>query len=294
MASKEISKVAIIGFNQTVRNLLKSTLSLFSRRGHPFEEWDGKGTPSLYIVDGDDIDACESWRKSLPNGLNVPPIFVGHDPFGFDSVILTKPLKWNALFDAMVDSMVVSDIKTPSSWFETLANSKVAVVAPVVKESLTIVQPQTKIETPAPQSSEQKEDRYSSKFNRETNPDIEKLLVVDDSSTVRHFMTLKLRPYGITIDYAEDGEKALELIKNHQKYMCIFLDVMMPGIDGYETCKRMRKEHGIKTPIVMITSKDSPFDKMKGQIAGCSAYLTKPIDETALLETASRFIARSY
>lgn len=282
MKNKEISKVAIIGFNQTVRNLLKSTFGLFSRRGHPFEEWDGIGSPSLYIVDGDDLNACEEWRKSKPQGLDSPPIFVGQDPFGFDNLILMKPLKWNALFDAMVDTMLVQDVRTPNAWYTPLKRPQASVVAPVLKESLTIVQQAN--------NENSQEQRYTSKSNT-ANSGKEKLLVVDDSSTVRHFMTLKLRPYGFEIDYAEDGETALNLVKDN-KYMCIFLDVIMPGMDGYETCKKMRKELDVKTPIVIITSKDSPFDKMKGQIAGCSAYLTKPIDETALLETASRFISR--
>ncbi len=278
---KEISRVAIIGFNQTVRNLLKSTLSLFSRRGHPFEEWDGTGTPSLYLVDGDDANACETWRISNPKGIQAPPIFIGQDPFGFDTVILTKPLKWNALFDAMVDTMLIHDVRTPNAWYETLTNSKNAYAAPVVKENLTMVQQE---------NASIKEERYTSKNNNTSNATA-KLLVVDDSPTVRHFMTLKLRPYGIDIDYAEDGETAIQLAKTNQ-YICIFLDVLMPGMDGYEVCKKIRKELAIKTPIIMITSKDSSFDKMKGQIAGCSAYLTKPIDETALLETASRFIKK--
>lgn len=281
MANKEASKVGIIGFSMTVRAMLKSTLELFSRRGHPFVLWDGNGTPDLYIVDGDDLKACEEWRSKNAGGLDAPPIFVGQDPFGFESSIITKPLKWNALFDAMVDTLV-QDVRTPNAWYQPLQKPQASSVAPVVKESLTLVQ------TP---DTTQSSDRYSSKSNTAYNGK-EKILVVDDSSTVRHFMSLKLRPYGFEIDYAEDGEIALGLVKDN-KYMCIFLDVIMPGMDGYETCKKMRKELNIKTPIVIITSKDSPFDKMKGQIAGCSAYLTKPIDETALLETASRFISRN-
>ena len=180
------------------------------------------------------------------------------------------------------DTLVKEDFSTPETWYAPLKEARAASVAPVVKQALTMLQP-----APTPVKQEDADSKYSSKNNIDS--DVAKLLVVDDSPTARHYMTLKLRPYGIDIDYAEDGETAIELAKKHN-YICIFLDVMMPGIDGYEACKRMRKELNIKTPIVIITSKDSAFDKLKGQVSGCSAYLTKPLDETALLETASRFI----
>jgi twitching motility two-component system response regulator PilG len=65
----------------------------------------------------------------------------------------------------------------------------------------------------------------------------------------------------------------------------------MPGIDGYQVCKLIKSNKAAqKTAVVMLTSKDSPFDKIRGSMSGCDAYLTKPVDEEKLLETISKFL----
>ena len=116
------------------------------------------------------------------------------------------------------------------------------------------------------------------------------VLVVDDNLTVREFMRSKLAPFNFNVDYAESGEQAVGLT-GHRRYTCVFLDVVMPGIDGYQVCKliKSKKAQG-KTQVVMLTSKGSPFDKIRGAMAGCDAYLTKPVDEEKLLETIVRFL----
>ena len=108
------------------------------------------------------------------------------------------------------------------------------------------------------------------------------VLVVDDNQTVREFMRSKLAAFGFNVDYAESGEQAIGFT-GQKHYACIFLDVIMPGIDGYQVCKQ-------KTAVVMLTSKDSPFDKIRGSMSGCDAYLTKPVDEEKLLETIAKFL----
>ena len=116
------------------------------------------------------------------------------------------------------------------------------------------------------------------------------VLVVDDSETVREFMRSKLSAFNFKVDYAESGEEAVGFTgKKH--YTCIFLDVVMPGIDGYQVCKLVKSNRtSQKTAVVMLTSKDSPFDKIRGSMSGCNAYLTKPVDEEKLLGTISKFL----
>jgi twitching motility two-component system response regulator PilG len=110
-----------------------------------------------------------------------------------------------------------------------------------------------------------------------------KALVVDDSTTVRRLMDLTLRPMGMEIEFADRGEDALVLAK-HRGYDIIFLDVMLPGIDGYRVCKAIKADKTTKnTPVIMLTSKDSAFDKVRGIMAGTDVYLTKPLDRSALL-----------
>ncbi len=123
--------------------------------------------------------------------------------------------------------------------------------------------------------------------------EIDSALVVDDSLPVRKFMELKLAPYSIGVDFAESGEKAIALAAE-KHYTCVFLDVMLPGVDGYQVCKAIKKKkhEGKPTAVVMLTGKTSPFDKIRGTMAGCDAYLTKPVDEERLLEVILKFIPR--
>ena len=76
-----------------------------------------------------------------------------------------------------------------------------------------------------------------------------------------------------------------------KNYTCIFLDILMPGIDGYQVCKRVKSNEATKnTAVVMLSSKSSAFDKFRGSWAGCDAYLSKPVSENELLATIARFL----
>jgi CheY-like chemotaxis protein len=109
-----------------------------------------------------------------------------------------------------------------------------------------------------------------------------RVLAVDDSPLMRTFLQNKLAPYGINPEFAASGEEALfKITKQH--YDLIFLDVMLPGMDGYDVCKAIKKnKDNALMKIVMLTSKDKTFDKIRGTMAGCDGYLTKPVDEMKL------------
>ena len=105
------------------------------------------------------------------------------------------------------------------------------------------------------------------------------VLVIDDSEMIHKTLQIELDKsvVPLQIEYAFSGEEGLEKLAT-KYYDFIFLDVMMPGIDGFETCGRIRKIKGMnKLPIIMLTSKTSPLDEVKGIIAGCTTYLTKPV-----------------
>lgn len=105
------------------------------------------------------------------------------------------------------------------------------------------------------------------------------VLVIDDSEMVHKNLAMELAKSEtpLKVEYAFSGEEGLEKLLS-KYYDFIFLDVMMPGIDGFETCSRIRKIKGMnKLPIIMLTSKTSPLDEVKGIIAGCTTYLTKPV-----------------
>jgi twitching motility two-component system response regulator PilG len=115
-------------------------------------------------------------------------------------------------------------------------------------------------------------------------------LVVDDSSTIRKQIELELNLLHVQVDTAESGEQAFELL-DRKNYDLIFLDVVLPGIDGYQICKTIKKDKARKKiPVVMLTSKSSPFDRIKGALAGCDTYLTKPVKQTSFQKVVKKYL----
>ncbi len=111
-----------------------------------------------------------------------------------------------------------------------------------------------------------------------------RVLVVDDSFPVRKFMEHKLPELTsepLDVEFAQTGEEALQKIEN-AAYDLVFLDVVMPGVDGYKVCKRIKSQQSAY--VVMLTSKKSPFDKVRGAMSGCNAYVTKPPEDQRLRE----------
>ncbi len=103
-------------------------------------------------------------------------------------------------------------------------------------------------------------------------------LVVDDSLAVRRQMQIEFQLLNDQLDVADSAEEAMQAIQN-KRYDIIFLDVVMPGMDGYAACKKIKKNKlNSTTPVVMLTSRSSSFDRFKGALAGCDAYLVKPIN----------------
>ncbi len=119
------------------------------------------------------------------------------------------------------------------------------------------------------------------------------VLVVDDSPTVRKQIEMQLKLLGFAADSAADGETALEMVQRW-KYRIIFLDVVMPGIDGYKVCKAIKKLPLTRhVPVIMLTGKSSPFDRVRGTLAGCDSYLTKPVEREAFEKTVKRYLAQT-
>ena len=118
-----------------------------------------------------------------------------------------------------------------------------------------------------------------------------KVLVVDDSNTIRRSAEIFLKQGGYEVLLAEDGFDALSKINDFKPDM-VFCDILMPKLDGYQTCAIVkRNETFAATPVVMLSSKDGVFDKARGRMVGCEDYLTKPFTKDQLLETVERFVA---
>ena len=110
-----------------------------------------------------------------------------------------------------------------------------------------------------------------------------KILVVDDSKTIRRTAETLLTKEGCQVFTAIDGFDALSKIADHQPDL-IFVDIMMPRLDGYETCSLIKHNKTFKkTPVIMLSSKDGLFDRARGRIVGSEQYLTKPFTKDELL-----------
>jgi twitching motility two-component system response regulator PilG len=112
-----------------------------------------------------------------------------------------------------------------------------------------------------------------------------KIMVIDDSSTIRRSAEIFLGQAGYQVVLADDGFDALAKMNDHKPAL-IFCDILMPRLDGYQTCaliKKSAKFHA--TPVIMLSSKDGLFDRARGAMVGSDAYLTKPFTKDSLLKT---------
>ena len=110
-----------------------------------------------------------------------------------------------------------------------------------------------------------------------------KVLVIDDSNTIRRSAEIFLKQGGHEVLLAEDGFDALSKVNDYLPDL-IFCDIMMPRLDGYQTCALIKNNSAFKsTPVIMLSSKDGLFDKAKGRIVGSDQYLTKPFSKEELL-----------
>ena len=115
-----------------------------------------------------------------------------------------------------------------------------------------------------------------------------KILVIDDSNTIRRSAEMFLRAAGYEVILAEDGFDALAKISDHEPQV-IFVDIMMPRLDGYQTCALIKQNPMLRsTPVIMLSSKDGVFDRARGRLAGSDRYLTKPFTKEALLEAVKQ------
>lgn len=114
-----------------------------------------------------------------------------------------------------------------------------------------------------------------------------KVMVIDDSNTIRRSAEIFLGQSGCQVLLAEDGFDALAKIADHNPDV-IFVDIMMPRLDGYQTCALIKKNpHLASTPVIMLSSKDGLFDRARGRMVGSDEYLTKPFTKESLLKAVA-------
>ena len=115
-----------------------------------------------------------------------------------------------------------------------------------------------------------------------------RVLVIDDSNTIRRSAEMFLRQAGYEVILAEDGFDALAKVNDHEPDL-IFCDILMPRLDGYQTCAIIKRNNKFaNVPVIMLSSKDGLFDKARGRMVGSQDYLTKPFTKDQLLQAVEQ------
>jgi two-component system cell cycle response regulator len=296
--------IDVYGFSQTERIILRSIFNLSARRTPTFIEFlpTMGSAPNIFLVDADDARAIADFRQKNTQNTR-PAILVGDTNHGIECITLSRPLQWTKVFKAFDLAM---GINTPNptltpepkpeftATYKSPPPEKTQPMAAITSSTRTLAPTTTRPQTSntAMLKSTQTNHNRTGNLTPASSPTkpLNWVLVCDDNLTVREFMRVKLTPFGFNVDFAETGEQAVGLIGT-KHYTCVFLDVVMPGINGYQVCKLIKSKKGIaKTAVIMLSSKDSTFDKIRGTMSGCDAYLTKPVNENRLFEVINKYI----
>jgi two-component system cell cycle response regulator len=259
----------MVGFSDAEKAMLTSTFRLTGRRPMFYAEPSSPDERTdVHLVNADNPEALKQLQSNPPN-IHAPAVLVGRTRVSTGWPFVDKPIHWMRLFEQL-DLVMQAALRerakrqgsTDTKWDGRTYRRSIDKDAP--PEPVFI----------------------------EPNP-TETVLVVDDSATVRAFMRAKLAPFRFDVDFAADGETAIDMAQA-KAYTCIFLDILMPGMDGYQVCKLIKSSSATKdTRVVMLSSKSSTFDKFRGNWAGCDAYLGKPVGEDELLATIAKFLPSS-
>lgn len=262
MDTKNTFSVATVGIDETKSEMkvITSVLSISKTREPSFELQDrsaNKELPDVVIVNADDVSAVERWHAyHLMNEAKakISALMIGTEEPEECKYYLGRPLIANRLLVLLERIVTEEHDYMPASVFGEVGDD-------VEIESIEI--------------------KASSNI---------RVLVVDDSLPIRTQLKLALSDITKNVDFAEDGEKAMALLEENQ-YNIVFLDVVLPDVDGYKICKSIKRDPAKrKTPVVMLTSNSSPADRVKGKAAGCDTYIIKPVRREVFEEVVREFI----
>jgi len=274
MGTRKPHTVKFIGLSEHENKVLNAIFMLSRTRPTSFSLYDDEdkaGKPEMMIVNFDDADSVHEWQSLCIEDTeysSIPAVRVtrirSRDTENYYTrrpFIATRML---SLFERVA-------AKELDSYADGAFNDT---------QLLEATDPDTKQDA-----------SVSVSVSAETEAkSLSSVLVVDDSMPVRIQMNMALKSYADNVDLAETGEKALELIKDN-RYDIIFLDVILPGVDGYDLCKTIKADDACKeTPVVMLTGNSSAADQIKGNLAGCDSYLIKPVKADLFKETITRYI----
>ena len=280
--------IGVIGFDRSERRALRRAVGMAESRQPSFAPFDSSqgGCPHLIMVDADRPSAMRAWdrfRRANALRASFSPIFIGRNPADVpfpDPYVLQRPILTTRLFSVLDQAATeVHGFRPPAS----VTDDIVALTQQEIDNTLetTIVLPTSAAVPPAVSE----EDGHANRATRIHS------LVVDDSLPGRVQMRSVLTSVVARVDFAETGERALELVQSHC-YSLIFLDNTLPDGDAYEYCGQIKK-HSLQrgATLIMLSADPSPANRVMGLLAGFDHCLAKPIQTTAfndLLEELRR------
>jgi len=262
----------LCGIELKDRNVLKRILSITHGRTRSYSLFnpDVNEQADIIIVNADDSAAVEEWTRKYvgTNGISmVATVFASRHNVSNELYSNTALPFFPTRILNCLDEVTVKDLKyTPELRIEEPSED-----SETVNQDLNNYSYKTEL-------SKQEIETFIGSRSQIQNQNKKNVLIVDDSLPVRKALDMKLRLMNYDVQHASSGREALHSLQNG-RFDFIFLDVVMPGIDGYEVCKLIKRNKLTKNiPVVMLTSRTSPFDKVKGRLAGCDSYLTKPVE----------------
>lgn len=323
-----IFTVRLLGFSDRERVLFGSVFNLSRGRAMRYVEFDTQAHPhaDFYIVDTNIKEALDTF-VAIDSQTYGGALFVGDAALSTDHPFAKRPIRWAEVLLRLdelprpahpaqvaaliaaglveleqvpstregLDSIVVANTKPPQPPAPAPAPT------PAPQADLT---PQTSPEGPASQPGTETVVRVSAENDLEistitswydrdevitfrTDPAV---LVIDPDIAARRYMAAKFIDLKYRVDYAENGEQALEMINTH-RYNAVFLETALPGIDGYDVCKAIKgRPDRRRIAVIFVSNRNSTFDRVKGAMAGCDAFLAKPIDQEKLVSTLDKFL----
>ena len=274
-------RLLVKGFTGFDMRLLDGVVKLSQRRNPSLELVDDQAPSSIdvIIIDGKNEEAA-AWAQEQSYWL-VQQAVVWVDaqgPLPKGHTGLQRPVRWTDL------PVILSRAMDDAIHYHAGESAEPSAAAvPVSKAAAQAQASQINSSAQTTASSE------AVLGNAATAPAI---LVVDDSLAVRGHLTSELKAVGYAVSSVDSGEAAIVAVGS-RPYDCILMDVLMPGMDGYEACRKIKAMPAIggkaKPSIVMLTSKSSPFDRIRGKMAGCDAYLTKPVQKSHLMQVLAKY-----
>jgi two-component system cell cycle response regulator len=261
-------RLSLFGFNRVERMTVTSVCSLTQRRERGYAVLPGERNNDAHIalVDVDDAAARDQWRQSLPCQQGRPALMIGRDAAALQTVRYGLPrANFASRLVKLLDQITIRE-------FQFMPGVMVGDNAPTV---------------PAVGGNAFVEPVRASMLSKGRS----RVLVVDDALVVRTQMRALLDLHKVEAVLAPDAEQAVQLMQTHGPFSLVFLDVVLPGMDGYAACRKL-KSIDRDVPVIMLTGKDSAFDKIRGVMAGCNRYLTKPVAVEALSKVLQEYLEK--